>query len=71
MWGSDYPHPEGSWPHTRSWLAERFGRVPQDEVRRILGLTAAELYHFDTGALAPHVARVGPTVEEIHGTERP
>ena len=67
MWGSDYPHPEGTWPHTREWLAERFGRVPQDEARRILGLTAAPLYRFDLAALAPHVERTGPTVPDIHG----
>jgi hypothetical protein len=67
MWGSDYPHPEGTWPHTREWLADRFGGVPQDETRRILGLTAAQLYHFDLRALEPHVERVGPTPAEIHG----
>jgi hypothetical protein len=67
MWGSDYPHPEGSWPNTRSWLAKRFGRVPQEEVRRILGLTAAQVYGIDLDALAPYVERVGPTPEEIHG----
>ena len=68
MWGSDYPHPEGTWPHTREWLTERFAGVPQDETRRILGLTAARLYHFDLKALERHVERVGPTVAEIHGT---
>jgi predicted TIM-barrel fold metal-dependent hydrolase len=67
MWGSDYPHPEGTWPHTREWLAERFAAVPQDETRRILGLTAAPLYRFDLAALQPHVERVGPTVADIHG----
>jgi hypothetical protein len=67
MWGSDYPHPEGTWPHTRAWLADRFASVPRGEARRILGLTAAELYHFDLDALKPHVGRVGPTVADIHG----
>jgi predicted TIM-barrel fold metal-dependent hydrolase len=71
MWGSDYPHPEGTWPNTRPWLAERFGRVPQDEVRRILGLTAAGVYGFDLAALAPHAERIGPTVEDIHGKAQP
>jgi predicted TIM-barrel fold metal-dependent hydrolase len=69
MWGSDYPHPEGTWPHTREWLTDRFARVPRDETRRILGLTAAQLYRFDLEALAPHVERVGPTVADIHGAE--
>jgi predicted TIM-barrel fold metal-dependent hydrolase len=67
MWGSDYPHPEGSWPHTREWLTDRFAKVPPDETARILGLTAAKLYRFDLAALAPHVERVGPTFAEIHG----
>jgi predicted TIM-barrel fold metal-dependent hydrolase len=67
MWGSDYPHPEGTWPHTREWLADRFAAVPVDETRRILGLTAAQLYHFDLAALAPHVERIGPTGAQLHG----
>ncbi|SEF56724.1 Predicted metal-dependent hydrolase, TIM-barrel fold [Thermomonospora echinospora] len=67
MWGSDYPHPEGSWPNTRQWLADRFRNVPQGDVRRILGLTAAQVYGFDLDALAPHVQRVGPTVRDVHG----
>ena len=24
MWGSDYPHPEGTWPHTREQMVETF-----------------------------------------------
>jgi len=68
MWGSDYPHPEGTWPHTREWLAERFRGVPEDDARRILGLTAAEVYGFDLAALAPHTERVGPGVADVTGT---
>ncbi|MBX6389832.1 MAG: amidohydrolase [Frankia sp.] len=67
MWGHDYPHPEGTWPNTRAWLRERFGAVPEDEARRILGLNAAELYGFDLARLAPVVERIGPTPQEIHG----
>jgi predicted TIM-barrel fold metal-dependent hydrolase len=68
MWGSDYPHPEGTWPNTRRWLAERFRDVPVAETRSILGLTAAEVYHFDLAALAPHVDRAGPAVSDITAT---
>jgi predicted TIM-barrel fold metal-dependent hydrolase len=67
MWGSDYPHPEGTWPHTRPWLRDRFADVPVDEARQILGLTAATVYNFDLDALRPHAARIGPTLEDIHG----
>jgi hypothetical protein len=28
MWGNDFPHPEGTWPHTREWLRMRFHDAP-------------------------------------------
>ena len=28
MWGSDYPHPEGSWPHTRQQMIDTFHDLP-------------------------------------------
>ena len=28
MWGNDFPHPEGTWPHTREWLKNAFSRHP-------------------------------------------
>jgi hypothetical protein len=24
MWGNDFPHPEGTWPHCREWLRDAF-----------------------------------------------
>jgi predicted TIM-barrel fold metal-dependent hydrolase len=67
MWGSDLPHPEGTFPYTRYWIRERFHNVPEDEARRILGLNAAELYGVDVEALQPLIDQIGPTVEEIQG----
>jgi predicted TIM-barrel fold metal-dependent hydrolase len=67
LWGNDLPHPEGTYPHTRDWIARRFRDVPEHETARILGLNAAELYRVDTAALAPLVDRIGPTVAEVHG----
>ncbi|MBW2426938.1 MAG: amidohydrolase [Deltaproteobacteria bacterium] len=60
MWGSDYPHPEGTWPETSSRLHASFHGVPEAEVASILGGNAAELYGFDVEKLAPLVARIGP-----------
>jgi predicted TIM-barrel fold metal-dependent hydrolase len=65
MWGSDYPHDEGSHPYTREHLRQVFSDVPVDEMTKILGENAAKLYDFDLAALAPLAARVGPTVEEL------
>ena len=47
MWGSDYPHYEGSWPNSRKALHEALHDVPEDEIRAILGENAARVYGFD------------------------
>jgi predicted TIM-barrel fold metal-dependent hydrolase len=65
MWGSDYPHDEGTAPYTREHLRQVFSALGEDELRRILGENAAKLYDFDLDALAPLAERYGPTVEEI------
>ena len=65
MWGSDYPHDEGTYPHTREHLRARFHDVDPEEVRKVLTTNAAELYGFDLEALAPLADRIGPTVGEL------
>ena len=60
MWGTDYPHPEGTWPFTRQQLTEAFHDLPEDEVAAMLGGNAASFYAFDTEKLAPLVERIGP-----------
>jgi predicted TIM-barrel fold metal-dependent hydrolase len=60
MWGTDYPHPEGSWPITRDMMIETFTGLPEDEIAAIIGGNAAEFYGFDTEKLAPIVDRIGP-----------
>jgi predicted TIM-barrel fold metal-dependent hydrolase len=65
MWGSDYPHDEGTGPFTREHLRQLFSDTDPDELQQILARSAADLYDFDLDALAPIAARVGPTVAEI------
>ena len=65
MWGNDFPHPEGTWPHTAEFLRHAFCDVPTDETRAMLGGTAAAVYGFDTDALAPLVRRIGPTLADL------
>ncbi len=60
MWGSDFPHPEGTWPETESRLVASFRGLPEAEVAAIVGGNAAALYGFDVEKLAPLVARIGP-----------
>jgi len=59
-WGSDYPHPEGSWPFTRDQMHTTFRGLPEDEVAAMLGGNAARFYGFDVEKLAPIVAEIGP-----------
>jgi hypothetical protein len=65
MWGSDYPHTEGSFPHSREALRAAFATAPEAEVRAMAGATATGVYGFDRVALDALAARVGPTVAEI------
>jgi predicted TIM-barrel fold metal-dependent hydrolase len=65
MWGSDYPHDEGTAPFSREALRQVFHDVGEQEMRKILAGNAAELYGFDLDALAPLAAEYGPTVEEL------
>ncbi len=68
LWGNDLPHPEGTFPFTRYWIRERLHDVPSDEARLMLGLNSANLYKdVDQAKLAPIVAEIGPTVDEVHG----
>ena len=65
MWGSDYPHDEGTPPFTREHLRQVFPGFSEAEMRAILGETAADIYRFDLDALAPLAAEYGPSVAEI------
>lgn len=65
MWGSDYPHLEGSYPYTTEALRITFAGVDQSEVAAMLAGNAARLYGFDLDVLAPIAARVGPLVSEV------
>ena len=47
MWGSDYPHREGTWPDSRAAIEKQFADVPSDEVDQIVRCNAAELFGFD------------------------
>ncbi|MGO9872666.1 MAG: amidohydrolase family protein [Acidimicrobiia bacterium] len=65
MWGSDYPHQEGTYPFTREHLRQLFHDTDPVELQQLLAGNAARLYGFDLDALAPIAAKVGPTIAEI------
>jgi predicted TIM-barrel fold metal-dependent hydrolase len=65
LWGSDYPHREGTFPYTRESLRRTFSGWPEADLRRLLAGNAASVYGFDLDALAPVAAAHGPTVAEV------
>jgi predicted TIM-barrel fold metal-dependent hydrolase len=67
MWGSDYPHPEGTWPNTRDKLKRALQDVPVDEKRKILGETALRCYSaaFDPEFLRREADRVGLGPDDV------
>lgn len=67
IFGTDYPHPEGTWPNTRDWMQTIFSAVPEDEVRLILGKNAMECYNLDRARFEAIAERIGPDVSDIVG----
>ncbi|WP_236787751.1 amidohydrolase family protein [Amycolatopsis sp. GM8] len=65
LWGTDYPHLEGTWPHTPESIRHTFHDVPEDETRLILGETACVVYGLDRDRLWPVARQIGPTPQEV------
>ena len=66
MWGSDYPHLEGTWPHSQERLKDMFHGVPAKDCRAILGETAINVYGLDRAKLRPIAQKIGPTLASVN-----
>jgi predicted TIM-barrel fold metal-dependent hydrolase len=47
MWGADYPHHEGTWPHSQEAVEKQFAGVPEDEIDQIVRRNAVETFGFE------------------------
>jgi predicted TIM-barrel fold metal-dependent hydrolase len=67
MFGVDYPHPETVFPTVKQQASELVTNphMTEHDARKVLYENAATLYHFDLGALQPHVDRVGFALEDL------
>jgi predicted TIM-barrel fold metal-dependent hydrolase len=75
MWGSDYPHREGTWGYRehpddpdRTWIALRntFADFPADVVRSVLGENAIRVFELDGERLGRLAREIGaPSVDDI------
>jgi predicted TIM-barrel fold metal-dependent hydrolase len=52
MWGNDYPHEEGTYPHSRKLVDEQAALLSPEDARRIFRENAMELFQFDPEVLA-------------------
>ncbi len=80
LWGSDYPHGEGTWLYegggeperptvTQLSLAHTFAAAKEVDVRKIVGENAVTCYGLHRDAVRRVAERVGPTTAEL--TSRP
>jgi predicted TIM-barrel fold metal-dependent hydrolase len=67
MWGSDYPHVEGSHPYTDEHLRLTFGQMTEDDATALLTTNAARLYKFDVAKLRPLAEQFCPTKAHVAG----
>ena len=47
LWGSDFPHTESTWPHSREVLSELLSEVPDQEIALMTHGNAARIFGFD------------------------
>ena len=49
MWANDYPHAEGTWPHSAAAIERTMGDLSDDERAQILGLNALRFLGLELG----------------------
>ena len=50
MWGSDFPHPDGTWPDSMEILAPQLEGLAESARKKVLHSNAARLYGFPSDA---------------------
>ena len=51
LWANDYPHHEGSWPHSEQAIERHMGNLTDEERAKVLGLNAARFFDYDVDKL--------------------
>ena len=47
LWANDFPHHEGTWPHSAQAIERTMDMLDDDERAKILGLNSARIFKFD------------------------
>ncbi len=51
LWANDYPHHEGSWPHSEQAIERTMGKLTDAQRTKLLGQNAARFFNFDVDRL--------------------
>jgi predicted TIM-barrel fold metal-dependent hydrolase len=51
LWANDYPHAEGSWPHSAEAIEREMQSLSEQNRARILGLNIVQMFKFDEAKL--------------------
>ena len=46
LWANDYPHHEGTWPHSAEAIERTMGHLKSETRKKLLGANAARLFNF-------------------------
>ena len=49
MFETDYPHQDGTWPHSRQAAAEQFGHLTDAQIHKLARGNAITLFGLDLG----------------------
>ncbi len=50
MWANDYPHHEGTWPHSAAAIERTMGELSEKDRAKVLGLNAARFWNIEVPA---------------------
>jgi predicted TIM-barrel fold metal-dependent hydrolase len=62
MWANDYPHAEGSWPHSAEAIEREMQPLSDHSRAKILGVNIAKMFKFDEAKLRARRQPAGATV---------
>ena len=65
LWGTDFPHPEGTWPNTHEWLQKTFFDIPIDESPAHARPGRGRDLRLRPGRPAAHSDKIGPTPTDL------
>lgn len=60
LWGTDYPHPEGTWPNTHDKMIASLGGLPESDIQQMLAGNLLDCFDLDVDPMWEMAARIGP-----------